>query len=93
MRYVKELDKRIDGKMAFTPREIADGKLIKFIEVLRECDAEIHIWTDGYCWVVEYLEDSTARDGINFHPVDADEDCIVDGKYVDWNAMEADGNK
>lgn len=93
MTYIKELDSRIDGKMAFTPEEVADGKLTKFIEVLRECDAEIHIWTDGYCWIVEYLEDSTTADGINFHPVDYNEDCIVKSKYVNWELMEADGNE
>lgn len=91
MKYIKELDGRLDGKMAFTPEEVLDGKLIKFVEILRLCDAEIHIWSDGYCWIVEYLEDSTAADGINFHPVDYNEDCVVDGKYVNWEQMEADG--
>lgn len=93
MRYIKRCEERVDGKLSFTPEEVADGKLTRFIECLRENDCEIHIWTDGYAWVVEYIDDLNSRDGINFQAIDAEEDCVVDGKFVDWEAMDADGNE
>jgi len=93
MKYIERCDKRLDGQLAFTPDKVADGKLIKFIEVLRENGCEMRIWTDGYCWIVDYLCDATTRDGTNFQAINYDEDCVVDGKYVDWEAMNADGNE
>lgn len=76
MRTSEIYEKRLDGTMGFTPEDVADGKLTRFIECLRENNCQMRIWTDGYCWVVDYLRDTTVADGINFLPVDFDNDPI-----------------
>ena len=93
MRYFKEREKHLDGTMGFSQEEVADGKFGRFIASLMEMGCEVHIWTDGCTWVVEYLRDTTTADGISFYPMDTNEEVCVDGKYVDWEQLEADGNK
>lgn len=83
-------DGKISGRMAFRPEEVADGKLERFVKVLMENSCEIRMWTDGYCYIVEYIEDVEVADGRHFEAVD-EEEVVVDGKYVDWERYDADG--
>jgi len=83
-------EEKISGKMAFKPEEVADGKMDRFIKVLIENNCEIRLWTDRYCYVVEYLEDVETADGRHFEAVD-EEEVVVDGKYVNWEQYDADG--
>lgn len=81
------MEKKIDGKMAFRPEEIADGKMERFIKVLVENNAEIRLWTDGYVYVVEYIEDISVADGNHFEAIDGDNYI---GSFSE--DQEADGN-
>lgn len=73
-----------DGKMSFTPEEVADGKLHNFVNVLIDLKAEINIWTDGYCMVVEYIEpDSQSRRTKSFQVVDEENGDYVGNYYED----------
>lgn len=80
----------ISGKMSFKPEEIADGKLIEFINFLIKMNSEIRLWTDGYCYIVEYIEDVNKADGIEFRAVNYDE-VVVNENCVDWERVDADG--
>ena len=64
---------KITGKLAFRPEEVADGKLTRFVNILMETDAEIRLWTDGFCWIVEYIENIDAENGTHFIAADGDE--------------------
>lgn len=75
-----------DGRLGFTRQEVADGKMDRFIAVLRENNCEMRLWTDGYCWVVEYLTREQWVDGIRFHLVDLYEEAFNE-------IMEPDGNE
>lgn len=72
MLYRENRDELLSGKMSFKPEEVKKGNMDRFIQVLMENNAEMHIWTDGYCWIVEYIEDVYA-DECAFYPVDCDE--------------------
>ncbi len=61
-----------DGRMSFTPEEVADGRLERFVKVLIENQCQMRLWTDGYCYVVEYIEDITVSDGTFFTLIDND---------------------
>ena len=61
-----------DGRMSFTPEEVADGRLERFVKVLIENQCQMRLWTDGYCYVVEYVEDITVSDGTYFTLIDSD---------------------
>ena len=82
---------KFSGKMSFKPEEVADGKLEKFVKVLIENNCEIRLWTDGFCYVVEYIEDIYVTDGLHFEAVYYNEQ-VVNEKYIDFEKMEADGN-
>ena len=84
MRYIKECEKNLDGKMSFKPEEVADGKMSRFIASLVEMGSEIHLWTDGYAYIVEYVQDISVADGIQFVAIDTNSQ---------WVETEADGNK
>lgn len=70
MRYIESCEKNLDGKMSFKPEEVADGKLQRFVQSLMEMNSEIHVWTDGYAWIVEYVQDINTADGIQFVAID-----------------------
>lgn len=76
MKYIKECEQNLDGNMSFTPEEVADGKLQRFLQSLMEMGSEIHLWTDGYCWVVEYVQDIHAADGIQFVAIDTNNQWV-----------------
>lgn len=61
-----------DGRMSFTPEEVADGRLERFVKVLIENQCQMRLWTDGYCYVVEYVEDIAVADGTYFTLIDND---------------------
>lgn len=58
--------KYIDGSLAFVSKEVENGQMDKFISVLRDLGCEMRIWTDGYCWVVDYLEAWRREEGYEF---------------------------
>lgn len=58
--------KYIDGSMEFIPDEVKAGQMDKFISVLRELGCEMRIWTDGYCWIVDYLQAWRKEEGYEF---------------------------
>lgn len=76
MRYIEECEKNLDGKMSFKPEEVADGKLQRFIQSLMEMGSDIHLWTDGYVWVVEYIQDISTADGIQFVAIDTNSQWV-----------------
>lgn len=76
MRYIESCEKNLDGKMSFKPEEVADGKLQRFIQSLMEMNSEIHLWTDGYAWVVEYIQDINIADGIQFVAIDTNSQSV-----------------
>ena len=78
MRYCKEHERNLDGKMSFTPEEVADGKMSRFIASLVEMGSEIHIRTGGYVCVVEYIQDTNAADGIQFVAIDTNSQWIAE---------------
>lgn len=90
MRYIEKCEKRLDGRLSFTPEEVADGKLTRFVNCLLENNCELHIWTDGYAIIVEYLDELSSADGNHFQVVD-EKEVVVDGKYVNWEYYDADG--
>lgn len=58
--------KYIDGSMAFAPEEVEKGQMDMFVKVLRDLGCEMRIWTDGYCWVVDYLQAWRREEGYEF---------------------------
>lgn len=54
------------GEMDFTPDDIKAGKHIEFIKFLMKQNCEIRLWTDGYCYVVEYLQQCRTDSGDHF---------------------------
>lgn len=51
------------NSQSFTPKEVAKGLHLKLLNVLLELNAEfenryndIHIWTDGYCTIIDWTE-------------------------------------
>ena len=57
------------GSMEFTPTEIENDKMTEFINYLISMNCEIRLWTDGYCYVVEYLQPHRTEDGWHFRAV------------------------
>jgi len=76
MRYIEHCEKNLDGKMSFTPEEVEDGKLQRFVKSLMEMNSAIHLWTDGYVWVVEYIQDINVESGIQFVAIDTDSQSV-----------------
>lgn len=56
----------VDGKFDFTKKDIEDGKLAEFVSFLIGMRCEMRLWTDGMCYVVEYLQDFRKDDGTEF---------------------------
>lgn len=90
------------NSMAFTPKEQKAGKhteLINYLLSLEQVDQEmpyrpdIHVWTDGYCVIVDWIMKGDKDDPFNWVPLDADH-CI--DKYETEDGSEAsdstDGN-
>ena len=54
------------GKMDFTPEEVEEGKLCEFVKYLISMHCEIRLWTDDYCYIVEYIQRHRKEDGYEF---------------------------
>lgn len=70
MRYIEECEKNIDGQMSFDTGEVEDGKLQRFLQSLMEMGCEIHLWTDGYVWTIEYIEKVRTEYNVQFVAID-----------------------
>lgn len=49
------------NSMEFTPKDVENGELTKFLNMLITLDCEhhyndIHIWCDSYCTIVEWVQ-------------------------------------
>lgn len=81
------LEKRYNS-MAFTPEEVKKGKPTELVNFLLSCgdDAsfeEIHITTDGYCTIVEWMS-NYYDEHIQYFPfVDEDHDIVKIVEYPD----------
>ena len=74
-------NENVSGKMDFTPEEIADGKLTTFVNFLMSMGCEIRLATDGYCYVVEYLDSTKKEEGVEFSIVDYSQSDFGEQKY------------
>lgn len=70
----------LDGTMAFAPEDVKEGRMARFIDCLLEMDCAFNVYTDGYCWVVEYLDFTKCKDGIHFYALNPEdyEECAED---------------
>lgn len=64
----------IDGSVAFTPEEVEAKEHIELLNFLVKRGAEIRIWTDGYCTIVEWIDRVMTEEGYVFAPVAQTED-------------------
>ena len=68
------------NSMAFTPEEVARGQHLKLLKTLFELNADkeddsyndIHIWTDGYCTIIDWVDYSREFGGGKFEFVPGD---------------------
>ena len=69
----KDHKANLDGSMAFTPEDVKAGRMTRFMKCLMEMDCEFVVCTDGYCWIVEYLDSVKAQDGVRFYAINREE--------------------
>lgn len=79
-----------DGSLGFTPEQVADGKHLAFVKMLLELGCEVRIGSDGYCTIIEYISNCSSEES-GFCLISCDQ-VAVDGRFVNWDAFEADGN-
>lgn len=84
------MEKRYNSE-AFTPDQIEKGLHIDLLNFLMKLNAnsddyyaDIHIWTDGYCTVVDWIENI---DGVGFKFVDYDEVVMKEIRLPDTTVV------
>ena len=74
------------NSMAFTPEEVARGQHLKLLKTLFELNADkedasyndIHIWSDGYCTIIDWVDYNPVFGGGKFEFVSV-EGVIMSG--------------
>jgi len=85
---------------AFTPEEVKKGLHLKLLNTLLELSSEmdkryndIHIWTDGYCTIIDWCQAYYENRGEGkFEFVDADEYIVMERCFPD-NHYETFGSE
>ena len=79
------------NSIAFTPEDVEKGEFQKFLIALTNMDLEdryneIHIWSDGYCqiidWVTRHYDNSCGEGSFEF--IDEDHEVIS----IQWESSE-----
>ena len=73
-------NENVSGKMDFTPKEMDEGRLTTFVNFLISMGCEIRLATDGYCYIVEYLEPTKKEYGVEFSIVDYSQSDLIGKK-------------
>lgn len=61
------MDNYINGSIAFTPEDVQSNKHKVFIDFLISMNMEFRVWTDGYCWIIDYLSAIASKeDNVHF---------------------------
>lgn len=84
------------NSQTFTPEEVEKGLHIEFLQFLlycntrsdRGCYNEIHMWSDGYCTVVEWSQSEYCRNHFEF--IDENHVVKVQVVYPDGTAALVD---
>ena len=84
--YSNDNELKPNGSMEFTPDEVEAGYLDKFIHLLMDMKNEFRVWTDGYCWIVDYISDITVECGIRYELTD----LTSEDDEGDWREAESD---
>ena len=79
------------NSMAFTPEEVKKGLHLKLLNTLLELNAEredasyndIHIWSDGYCTIIDWVDYNPEFGCGKFEFVDSDEYVMYEGQFPD----------
>lgn len=77
-------DKYIRGSMSFTPEDRDAGLHIEFINLLIKMGYQFCAWTDGYCYVIDYITDIDAKDGIAFEAIGYDQMVVNEPAYMEF---------
>ena len=79
------------NSMAFTPEEVEKGQHLKLLKTLFELNADkedasyndIHIWTDGYCTIIDWVDYSREFGGGKFEFVPSDGVIMYERTFPD----------
>ena len=79
------------NSMAFTPDEVKKGLHLKLLNTLLELTAakddgsynDIHIWSDGYCTIIDWIDYDEEFGCGKFRFVNADECVMYEGIFPD----------
>lgn len=74
----------ICGSMSFTPEDRDAGLHIEFINLLIKMGYQFRAWTDGYCYVIDYITDIDINDGIAFEAVGSDQVVVDEPTYMEF---------
>lgn len=64
---------QVDGHMAFTPEEVAEGLHRQLIDLLIKKGDQFRVSTDGYCTIIDYIGRVRVEDGDRFELLTGDE--------------------
>lgn len=74
----------IRGSVSFTPEERDVGLHIEFINFLIKMGYQFRAWTDGYCYVIDYITDIDVKDGTSFEAVGYDQQIVDEATYIEF---------
>lgn len=74
----------IRGSMSFTPEDRDAGLHIEFINLLIKMGYQFRAWTDGYCYVIDYITDIDVEDGAAFEVIGYDQMVVSEPAYMEF---------
>lgn len=77
-------NENIRGSVAFTPEDRDAGLHIEFINFLIKMGYQFRAWTDGYCYVIDYITDIDVEDGTSFEILGSDQVVVDEPTYMEF---------